>query len=56
MARKPATTVDDALVRPLTSEAALLDGYRGLAEEVESETEAAEWVDGLLADAVGDDR
>jgi predicted CopG family antitoxin len=42
------------LAKPLVSEAALLEGYRQMAEDAEGEAEAAEWVDDLLADAVGD--
>jgi hypothetical protein len=36
----------------VVSEAELLEGYRRMAEDVEGEAEAAEWVEELLADAV----
>lgn len=42
------------LAKPLVSEAALLEGYRQMADDAAGEAEAAEWVDDLLADAVGD--
>jgi predicted CopG family antitoxin len=42
------------LAKPLVSEAALLEGYRQMAEDAGGEAEAAEWVEGLLSDAVSD--
>jgi hypothetical protein len=42
------------LAKPLVSEAALLEGYRQMAADSVEEAEAAEWVNDLLADAVGD--
>jgi len=42
------------LAKPLVSEAALLDGYRQMAADAVHEAEAAEWVEELTADAVGD--
>jgi predicted CopG family antitoxin len=42
------------LAKPLVSEAALLEGYRQMAADAEGEAEATEWVEDLLADAIGD--
>ena len=42
------------LAKPLVSEAALLEGYRAMAADAQAEAEAAEWVDDLLSDAIGD--
>ena len=42
------------LAKPLVSEAALLEGYLAMAADTREEAEAAEWIDDLLADAVGD--
>jgi hypothetical protein len=41
-------------VTDLPSEAALVEGYRQMAEDATGEAEAAEWIEALLADAIGD--
>ena len=42
------------LVRPLVSEAALLESYRAMAADEEREREAEAWCEGLLPDVAAD--
>ena len=43
------------LVRPLVSEAALVESYKAMAADEVREAEAAEWIEGLTADTLIDD-
>lgn len=42
------------LAKPLVSEAALIEGYRQMAADSVQESEAAEWIDDLIADVEND--
>ena len=42
------------LAKPLVSEAALIEGYRQIAADSVQESEAAEWIDDLIADVEND--
>jgi predicted CopG family antitoxin len=42
------------LAKPLVSEAALVEGYRQMAEDAEGEAEAEAWIEGLIG-GVADD-
>lgn len=52
-ARRISRFVND-LVRPLVSEAALLESYRAMAADEEREREAEAWCEGLLSDVAAD--